>query len=669
MIKGSSEAGTSESSGGVLLEGQPDPRSRRTLSLETLRNAWNHFERRAAEPAARFRVWGRFVAVIALAGSGFGLIRLLLGLWAVGHCRRLGRLVEDPAMLGLVNELRTSMGCRPIIEVREISDLATPATAGWRRPMILLPDDWRAWDESEHRAVIAHELAHIIRGDYAAGLVARLALVIHFYHPLVRWMAARLTLQQELAADALGAQFSGGRTRYLVALSSLALKQDGRSPSWPVRAFLPTRGTLIRRIKMLRDENKMSNGGWPKSLKLATVGGLVLLTGAIASLKSPAQAADEPKAAEATADRKSTVTPFDVRFVFEGKSGVFAFRPAATFQRTGMRILHPWALELVGDGDLIEMLAKHVGIDTKQPGFLSLHAEDVESITTDFDISTMIVDEVAPELKGQKRRIQRIEIGEAGGVTVRMVAAFDWLKFLRQWKVFQLEEVREARGVYYRVKSSILVQAKLNVGIYLPDDRTLVYESEEKIKQLIAREAPAIPAYLKGAAWDRVSRDLLAVAINNHDDVFAKKYDRGVAEDAEFLKFFKGVDHWVVGIADDDRLSIHAEGLSPKAEARAAIVKELKTELKNLSEQLSDEAIEVNLVHGGANLVDLVRLARIFVAKIRVEDRDGSLVIDAEDIVRFPELLKTMKKVYFDEIQKERQSAVKAEAEAKKVKR
>jgi hypothetical protein len=113
MIKGSSEAGTSESSGGVLLEGQPDPRSRRTLSLETLRNAWNHFERRAAEPAARFRVWGRFVAVIALAGSGFGLIRLLLGLWAVGHCRRLGRLVEDSNVNGLSPYHRGPRNLRP----------------------------------------------------------------------------------------------------------------------------------------------------------------------------------------------------------------------------------------------------------------------------------------------------------------------------------------------------------------------------------------------------------------------------------------------------------------------------------------------------------------------------------------------------------------------------
>ena len=180
-------------------------------------------------------------------------------------CRRRGRVGRRPGMSGLLDELRGAMGCRPPVELREVPDLTTPATAGWRRPVILLPDDWRSWDDSERRAVLAHELAHIVRGDYAAGLLARLAVALNYYHPVVRWMAGRLQLQQELAADAMGARFAGGRASYLVALSRLALEQDGRSPCWPARAFLPGRGTLIRRIAMLRDRRKpdLSTGRCP----------------------------------------------------------------------------------------------------------------------------------------------------------------------------------------------------------------------------------------------------------------------------------------------------------------------------------------------------------------------------------------------------------------------
>ena len=89
-------------------------------------------------------------------------------------------------------------------------ELTTPATAGWRRPVIMLPDDWRSWDDADCTAVLAHELAHVHRRDYAAGLIARLALVFEFYHPLVHWMARRLQLQQELAADSVGGTVRGG---------------------------------------------------------------------------------------------------------------------------------------------------------------------------------------------------------------------------------------------------------------------------------------------------------------------------------------------------------------------------------------------------------------------------------------------------------------------------
>ena len=165
----------------------------------------------AAEPAARCRTWGRVLAVVALAGTGVGLLRLVIGLWAVRIWRRHGQLVDDPGLTGLLDELRGAMCCRPPVEIREAADLTTAATTGWLRPALLLPDDWRSWSDSERRAVLAHELAHIVRGDYAVGLLARLAVALNYYHPVVRWIARRLQLQQEQAADALAARFAGGR--------------------------------------------------------------------------------------------------------------------------------------------------------------------------------------------------------------------------------------------------------------------------------------------------------------------------------------------------------------------------------------------------------------------------------------------------------------------------
>ena len=143
-----------------------------------------------------------------------------------------GRVVDDPDLADRLKALQRAMGIRRTIDVIELPDLSTAATAGWRRPVILLPQDWRSWNQHERNAVLAHELAHIARADYAAGLLSRLALALHFYHPVARWMLRRLLLQQELAADALGAHFSGGREAYLAVLSRMALRQEGAS-CWP----------------------------------------------------------------------------------------------------------------------------------------------------------------------------------------------------------------------------------------------------------------------------------------------------------------------------------------------------------------------------------------------------------------------------------------------------
>ena len=86
-----------------------------------------------------------------------------------------------------------------------------------------------------------------------------------------------------------------------------------------------------------------------------------------------------------------------------------------------------------------------------------------------------------------------------------------------------------------------------------------------------ASEKPGVPAYLSGPEWDRASRGLLAVAINNQDGAFAKAYDLGRPDDAVVLSLFKGVDRWVFGVDDADAIALHAvAACSPDASVTIA---------------------------------------------------------------------------------------------------
>jgi beta-lactamase regulating signal transducer with metallopeptidase domain len=177
--------------------------------------------------------WPGVMAVLLLAATAGGLGWLMLGIAAVRWQRLRSRPVRDRELLELIDVLRAELGCRRPIEVRQSNDLATAATIGWRRPVLLLPADWTTWTADQRRAVLAHEIVHARSHDFIALLVGQLGLSLHFYHPLLHWLIGRLRLEQELAADAAAASVSGGQRQYLTTIAELALRQQTLPMLWP----------------------------------------------------------------------------------------------------------------------------------------------------------------------------------------------------------------------------------------------------------------------------------------------------------------------------------------------------------------------------------------------------------------------------------------------------
>jgi hypothetical protein len=605
------------------------PATGRRLSLDWLRLAWDRLERGAAEPAARCRPWGSLLAILALAGATAGLLRLMLGLCAVLVCCRRGKPVGDPELIGLLDELRAAMGCRRAVMLREVADLTTPATAGWLRPVLLLPDDWRSWDLAERRAVLAHELAHIVRGDYAAGLIARLAVVLNAYHPLVRWMAMRLQLQQEQAADELGARFAGGPALYLVALSSLALRQDGRSPCWPARAFLPARGTLIRRITMLQDQSPSMtfDRPWSRTRRGLAALSLVGLTLGVATLRGPARGAEDGPLPAArpylvNPSRDHAINPghdrpFGPLYLREGADGIIMARPAAALRHAG--VLR--AVPLLG-ADFAEMyrfLAKKLKIDTSRPGFLTLRGQDIEWITASVSFGRH---------KGNAKDKEPLHTFALGWPVIRMVRPFDWLPYLRQWGL-EFTEVRLGNRSYYKIsdrfKGEVTKLLGPNPCVFLPDDRTIVCDEEPMIRKIVSGDQSETPAFLRGPDWERASRGLLAFAITNQGDSFAKHYDLGRSDDAVVLSLFKGVDWWLLGVDDAEDIVLRVEAACRNREASDDVSRSVES-LIATGRQFLEQAVQQDAPRTPEDML-AVRFYRGLLGGAHVAHTDGAITV------------------------------------------
>ncbi len=568
--------------------------------LDGWRIAWDRIGRGAAEPASRCRPWASWIGGIFLAGAVVGSLWMAVGMVAIVACRRRGRIVDDPDLLAMLDELRGAIGCRRSVEVREVDDLEGPAAAGWRRPMILLPDDWRSWDENDRRAVLAHELAHIVRGDYTAGLVARVAVAMNGFHPLVWWLAARLRWQQELAADAIGARLAGGRAGYLVALSRMALKQDGRSRCWPARAFLPSRGTLIRRIAMLNDG--LIDRPWTRGRRLATTAMLVGLTAAVMTLRGPARGGEPAAPARAPAAKSGPPIYFTSRM-----NGVLALHTEAMSRNEGAARLWP-LLSGIDIGIDFAWLAKKLAVDRNRPGFIRPRLSDIEWITLGIHFG---------EARANNGRVMhRLETDHW---TIRMVAPFDWLAYLRQWR-FDLTEIREGNGRYYRIVGMMAEQFWPGGGIYLPDDRTVVFGDEKELRSLARGEVPPLPTYLRSADWERACRGLLAIAFDNHDGSLAKDYDLGRPDDAAVLRMLKGVDHWTFCLEDNETISLRAEAHCEGADPAEAVAQHA-----GMLAQLGREALGALKLAPGDQHERAVSMGRDLLSKLGIV-REGNVV-------------------------------------------
>jgi beta-lactamase regulating signal transducer with metallopeptidase domain len=297
--------------------------------------------------------WPAWVAAAILAIVGALVARLVGGLWSARRLLRSDCRITDAQLVRQVDRLRRALGCKRPVEVFTSPVIQSAATIGWRRPAVVLSASWRSWSDVELTAVLAHELTHVRRLDFLVGIVARVAAIVHFYNPLVRWMARSMAFAQEAVADQAAARAVGGRQTYLVVLSRLALRQDRQFHSLPVLAFAFTSSTfLMRRIQMLQ-----TTDGRPSSSRVlhAVVFALLVVSAAAAStLRQQAHSQEGGQADVRIANKKNAALgapsasrlpgegaalrpSIDLSYLPEAKQGLVSMRPKALFAHAKMR--------------------------------------------------------------------------------------------------------------------------------------------------------------------------------------------------------------------------------------------------------------------------------------------------------------------------------------------
>jgi hypothetical protein len=154
-------------------------------------------------------------------------------------------LARDVVRLRRVKRGAVPLGSVPVRGARIglSRTVATPTAIGYLHPAVVLPDGFRARvDDREWDAVVAHECAHLARGDDWAKAVQSAILRIGWWIPGLWVLSRALDLERELASDERAACETGPR-RYAACLLRLATdRADALAPAlWARRSHVAIR--------------------------------------------------------------------------------------------------------------------------------------------------------------------------------------------------------------------------------------------------------------------------------------------------------------------------------------------------------------------------------------------------------------------------------------------
>lgn len=244
----------------------------------------------------------------ASAGMIIGrLPEFIVGLWALGlvyglavavrQVRGLNRSDDQLQSAGefdqqLLKNLCKEMQIKPsrVPELKMVGVAISPLVKSWGfagRPVLIVPSVlWESWSEAEKKAVLAHELAHVKRGDDLFAWLGLAVRLLQWHNPLAHWAFRQWNEAGEDAADALALATLGGgvqarRDLAGAILQTMEFLKNSHQPAPRFQPILQMISTLtsaralkrrvaaIGRFSVVNDESR-NRGGW-------IIGGMALL--------------------------------------------------------------------------------------------------------------------------------------------------------------------------------------------------------------------------------------------------------------------------------------------------------------------------------------------------------------------------------------------------------
>lgn len=212
-------------------------------------------------------IWIGGVLLLALRAAG--------GWWQLELVRRRATGLVPAELQRTFQRINRQLRTGRNVALRFSDEVLSPLAMGvWRTAVILPASILTQLEPEELESVLAHELAHIRRWDYAANLLQTAIESLLFFHPAVWWISRRARDLREVCCDAVAAQTCADPLVYAQALLRL---EEQRTQRLRLAVALNNGHTpLLGRVKQILGEGRQMEAGMKSGVQAAVAGAVVV---------------------------------------------------------------------------------------------------------------------------------------------------------------------------------------------------------------------------------------------------------------------------------------------------------------------------------------------------------------------------------------------------------
>ncbi|WP_314509885.1 M56 family metallopeptidase [Xanthocytophaga agilis] len=246
----SGQALQNESTGGKIATGLAVAQQYNQLHTSTATTVWGQMQDRWY---SYFEEHLPLLVTLWVLGILVLTLRFMGGMLYVQRLKNYKTLDVSQEWINKTQILSHKMGLTRSVQMMESVLVKVPMAIGYFKPVILLPvGTFTGLSTQQVEAILAHELAHIVRNDYWVNIFQSIIEILLFFHPAIWWISGIIRQEREHCCDDMAVQLSGDSLTFAQALTNLEVMQ-----TVPQLAMAATgnKGSLLGRIQRLLQQS------------------------------------------------------------------------------------------------------------------------------------------------------------------------------------------------------------------------------------------------------------------------------------------------------------------------------------------------------------------------------------------------------------------------------